>query len=231
MWERPRFLPSSASTSGTNCSSISFASPADQPGLALAGHSRPAFAIGSLDPVEKSESYEVFQHPEGGRKDVFHWGPQDEKPVAELVVYRPGGEFNPSQALLEAEIAARMGAGERRGLEPAGVVDSKFGTVTLLRLANDPGGPKSCLGFFKRLGDVALQLSGWSCQGDGLPARRAAIGCTLNRLTLLSAGNEPKLAELFARAELRRGGCGAAAPPPATDWLAGGENPRLRGPL
>ena len=72
-----------------------------------------------------------------------------------------------------------------RELEAAGVVDSKFGTVTLLRLTNDPGGAKSCLGFIKRLDDAALQISGWSCQGSGLPARRAAIGCMLNRLTLL----------------------------------------------
>jgi hypothetical protein len=59
-----------------------------------------------------------------------------------------------------------------------------------------------------------------------LPARRAAIGCILSRLILLTAGNEPKLAELFARAELRRGGCAASATstPPA-DWVSGVENP------
>ena len=56
-------------------------------------------------------------------------------------------------------------------------------------------------------------ISGWSCQGSGLPARRAAIGCMLNRLTLLASGNEPKLAELFARAELKRGSCAGAATP------------------
>ena len=116
-------------------------------------------------------------------------------------------------------------------LEAAGVVDSKFGVVTLLRLSNDPGGAKSCLGFIKRLGGAALQISGWSCQGSTLPARRAAIGCMLNRLTLLSAGNEPKLAELFARAELKRASCAmAAAPAVSADWVMSAENPRLRGP-
>ena len=44
-----------------------------------------------------------------------------------------------------------------------------------------------------------------------MPARRAAIGCMLNRLILLTAGNDPKLAELFARAELKRGSCAAPA--------------------
>jgi hypothetical protein len=134
---------------------------------------------------------------------------------------------------LEFEIAVRMNGEGGRELEAAGVVDSKFGTVTLLHLVRNPDGAKACLGFIKRFGDPALQISGWSCQGSGPTARRAAIGCMLNRLTLLAAGNEPKLAELFARAEeLRRGSCAAAATPAVSaDWVMGAENPRLRGSL
>ncbi len=65
-------------------------------------------------------------------------------------------------------------------------------------------------------------------QGETLPARRGAITCVLSRLMLLAAGNDPKLAELFARAELRRTGCAAA---PSADWVTGLENPGLRGTL
>ena len=215
--------------------------PAAKPGWSVASRSRPAFAVSAFDPAEKSETYEILRHPEGGRKDVLHWGPQGEKPVAELELYRPGGEFLQTEAFppeafpskaLEAEIAVRMDLDGGRELEAAGVVDSKFGTVTLLRLTGHPDGAKACLGFFKRLGGPALQISGWSCQGSGLPARRATIGCMLNRLTLLAAGNEPKLAELFARAELKRGSCAtAAASAVSADWIAGAETPRLRGPL
>ena len=80
--------------------------------------------------------------------------------------------------------------------------------------------------------EPGLRISGWSCQGDTLPARRAAIGCMLNRLILLTSGNEPKLAELFARAELKRGSCASAAlPATSADWVTGRENPRLRGSL
>jgi len=65
-----------------------------------------------------------------------------------------------------------------------------------------------------------------------LPARRAAIGCILNRRILLSAGNEPKLAELFARAELKRGSCAASATSAASvDRVSGVENLGLRGTL
>jgi hypothetical protein len=203
--------------------------PAGKAAFSAASRSRPQFAVSSLDPPEKSETYEIFRHPEGGRKDIFHWGPPDEKPVAELEIYRLGGEFNPAVPP-GAEIALRMDPDGRRELEAAGVIDSKFGAVTLLRFTGTPEGAKSCLGFFKRIGDPALQISGWSCQGSGLPARRVAIGCMLNRLALLASGNEPRLAELFARAELKRGNCATAAGG-SMDWVTGAENPRLRGPL
>jgi hypothetical protein len=207
-----------------------------RPGWSLASRSRPAFAISSPDPNEKSETYDIFRHPEGGRKDVFHWAPQGEKPVAELEIYRPGGEFSPSEAFspeaLGAEIAVRMDGEGGRELEAAGVVDSKFGTVTLLRHTGSPDRAKACLGFIRRFGDPTLVISGWSCQGSGLPAPRAAIGCMLNRLTLIASGNEPKLAEWFARAELKRGSCASPATPAVSaDWVMGAEKPRLRGPL
>jgi hypothetical protein len=211
---------------------VGIVEPAGKPGWRVASRSRPAFAVSSFDPAEKSETYEILRHPEGGRKDVFHWGPQGEKPVAELELYRPGAEFSQALEALEIEIAVRMNGEGGHELEAAGVVDSKFGTVTLLRPVRNPDGAKTCHGFIKRFGDPALQISGWSCQSSGPAARRAAIGCMLNRLTLLAAGNEPKLAELFARAELRRGSCAAAATPAASaDWVMGAENPRLRGSL
>jgi hypothetical protein len=209
----------------------------------LASRSHPAFAVKSSDLSEKTETYEIYRHPEGGRKDVLHWTApravqgtaQGEKPVAELEIYRPGGEFTPSDPA-DTEIAARMDPQRDyqspRGLEAAGVIDSKFGSVALLRLAGDADGTKPCLGFIKRIGDPTLQISGWTCQGDGLPAQRAAIGCMLNRLTLLTAGNEPKLAELFAHAELKRSRCAAASTSATSvDWMTVTENPRLRGPL
>ncbi len=203
--------------------------PVGKAGFSAALRSRPQFAVSALDPPEKSETYDIFRHPEGGRKDIFHWGAPDESPVAELEIYRPGGEFNAAEPL-DAEIARRMDSDSRRELEAAGVIDSKFGAVTLLRFTGTQDGAKSCLGFFKRIDDPALQISGWSCQGSGLPARRVAIGCMLNRLTMLASGNERRLAELFARAELKRGNCATAASG-STDWVMGPENPRLRGRL
>jgi len=60
-------------------------------------------------------------------------------------------------------MADRMEPEGGRELEVAGIIDSKFGTVTLLRLAGDAGGTRSCLGFLKRLDEPNLRISGWSC--------------------------------------------------------------------
>jgi hypothetical protein len=200
--------------------------PAAKAGWSLATRSRPAFAVSQFDLTGKTGTYDILRHPAGGRKDVFRWAAQGEKPVAELEIYRPGGEFSQSGPAF-AEIAARMDPSGAHELETAGVIDSKFGPVALLRLAGKADDARSCLGFIKRLDNPDLRISGWSCQGEAVPARRAAIGCMLSRLMLLTAGNEPKLAELFAHAELKRGSCGAMAA--SADWVTDGGNPLLRG--
>jgi hypothetical protein len=195
--------------------------PTSRPGWSAADRSHPAFAVSSADLHEKSASYAILRHPEGGRKDILRWMGVADGHAAEFEIYRPGGEFDPATG---AGLAARMGGPAE--LETAGVLDSKFGAVALLRQAG-VAGANSCLAFFKRIDDPALQISGFSCQGDGLPARRTAISCMLDRLTLLTSGNEPKLAELFAHAELRRGGCTPSGL--MADWMSSAENPQLRG--
>lgn len=202
--------------------------PAAKASWSLATRSYPAFAVSQFDLYGKTETYEIFRHPEGGRKDILRWAAQGEKPVAELEIYRPGGELSGSGPAA-GEIAARIDPEAWRELEAAGVIESKFGPVTLLRLAGEANDAASCLGFIKHLDEPNLRISGWSCQGDDMQARRAAVGCMLNRLILLTSGNEPKLAELFARAELRRGSCALGST--SVDWVTGAQNPRLRGAL
>ncbi len=54
----------------------------------------------------------------------------------------------------------------------------------------------------------------------------------LNRLILLTAGNDTKLTELFAHAEVRRSDCATSgAPVLSADWVTGTDNPHLRGAL
>jgi hypothetical protein len=193
-------------------------------GWSVADRSHPAFAVSQLDPSDKSATYTILRHPEGGRKDILRWPSGAEKPAAELEIYRPGGERH-ALSPPAADLGPRMLQIDASELEAAGIVESKFGTVALLRPIGAMEGAGTCLGFVKRIDDPDLEISGWSCQGDTWPARRAAIGCMLNRLTLLASGNEPKLAELFAHAELKRGSC----TPSPSDWVTSVEKPTLRG--
>jgi hypothetical protein len=206
--------------------------PAAKSAWSAASRSNPAFAVSQFDLAGKTETYEILRHPDGGRKDVLRWAAPGERPIAEIEIYRPGRELSQTGPP-SAEIAARMDPDGMRELQAAGVIDSKFGAVALLGLGDRDGGARSCLGFIKSFDQPNLRISGWSCQGDTPPARRAAIGCMLDRLILLAAGNDPKLAELFAHAELRRGNCAppSAAPVTSLDWVTGAQDPRLRGSL
>jgi len=157
----------------------------------------------------------------------MRWAGDADRPLAELEIYREGGEFDVTRPAA-AGLAVQMGLGPASTLEQAGLIDTKFGPVDLFRPSGTADGSQACLGYLKRNEEPALQISGFSCQGDTWPARRAAIACTLNRLTLLTSGNEPKLAELFAHAELKRRACDPAA---SSDWLLGAANAQLRGAL
>ena len=70
--------------------------PAAKPSWSPADRSYPAFAVGGADLREKSASYTILRHPEGGRKDILRWTGPDAKVVAELEIYRPGSEFDPA---------------------------------------------------------------------------------------------------------------------------------------
>lgn len=201
--------------------------PADKPGWSVADRSHPAFAVSRLDSSDKTASYTILRHPEGGRRDVLRWSGDAGKPVAELEIYRQDAEFDVARPAV-AGLAAQMGLGAATPLEQAGLIDTKFGPVALFRPIGTKDGTQGCLGFLKRSEEPGLQISGFSCQGGSLPVTRAAIACMLNRLTLLTSGNEPKLAEMFAHAELKRRACDSLGSP---DWLLGAANAQLRGAL
>ena len=204
---------------------------ADAPheGWRLAAHASPAFAVSQFDTAGATASYEVFLNAGEGRRDVLRWT-NGRDPVAGLRIDRPGAELTET-----ATVAVLMEAGfHADGLDEAqaaGLVESKFGPVKLLSLIDRVGVAAPCLGFTKVFASPSLRFEGWSCQGETTAAQRAAIACLLNRLVLLKAGNDAGLAELFARAELRRPDCGSGAVREVGDWIVSAQNPRLRGAL
>lgn len=194
-----------------------------------ATHSRPAFAIHETETGEKTVSYDVFRHPDGGRRDVILWTAAGQTPAGELELLRAGNAGHAE--LPAADVAARMDPGGLRAVVAEGMMNTKFGAIPLLGFADRPVGARNCLRFTRLVDGVNLRLSGWSCAHTTIPALRASIACTLDRLTLLSAGNDPELAGAFARAELQRSGCGAPAVAMSADWVTGSRSPLLRGAL
>lgn len=150
-------------------------------------------------------------------------------PWAEIEIYRPGEE-SPGFSPATIEIGARTALWNVRDAQAGGVIDSKFGPVSLVAFSTEAAGKRlSCTGFARSFEDPQVQISGWTCGGAAQAGGRQAVACLLNRLTLLAAGSDPKLAELFARSELKRqADCGSAAST-SENWLSTVDEPELRG--
>jgi hypothetical protein len=128
-------------------------------------------------------------------------------------IYRPG---TASERFIDApsEIAARiLPFAVTDDVKPAGELDSKFGTVSLVDFAiAGHGRARRCLGFARPFDEPVMQIAGWYCSAGDEVVDRATLGCTLDRLAILSAGGDADLAGLFARAEIKRTFCGQRNP-------------------
>ena len=197
-----------------------------------------AFSVTVPEFAEPMPGYAIRRHASaGGRKDVMTWGAPDGAGSRLMIeVYRPGAELK-RFGEPAAEIAIRTaGLGQVGALTPADAIESKFGRVTTFDFTAGAGERvRQCLGFVRAFGEPRLQLSGWYCKGGAEVVERATLSCALERLSLVMAASEPKVQELFARAETRRKFC---APKPAfrtattlrrNDWIEAPKTPKLRG--
>ena len=198
-----------------------------KPGWIEVARPMPAFSASQIDFGGKQAAYGIRRHPEGGRKDTLSWTAPDGHSSAEIELFRPGAE-TPDTAPVAPDLAIRMGLLAGGEAEAAGLIESKFGPIGLVRFPAQENVRKPCLGFAKSFDGQRLQISGFSCHADTMPAQRALIGCMLNRLTLIAAGNDARLAEMFARAELKRSPCATAG---GGDWASSLQEPQLRGRL
>lgn len=188
---------------------------------------QPAFSAPVADLSSKAESYDIQRHPQGGRKDTLRFNaPAGGPTVLEIELYRPGAE-QPFFQSATREIAGRSDV-STGSAQTAGVIETKFGAVPLISFVRNMGAAtEPCLGFARDFGTPKMQISGFSCHGATPQLQRQSIACAFDRLTMLSAGNDTTLAALFARAELKRMGCGAS--PANADWVTATTQPVLRG--
>ena len=169
----------------------------------------PAFALSIPEAADVPFRYAIRRHAQGGgRKDILALGEADGlAPHLQVEIYRPGGETrrfaDPRAEIVES--AAALGPIEMdQADEP---LASKFGPLAIVAFEASKGSARHCLGFVRAYDDPLLQLSGWVCQGGADFVERSTLACALDRLTLLSAGSEPKVGALFAQAELNRSFC------------------------
>jgi hypothetical protein len=125
-----------------------------------------------------------------------------------IEVYRPGAELG---TFVEAstEITDRINnlhrIGTVRALPP---LETKFGPVALFDFAIRPAQVDGrCAGFLRTYDTPRLQIVGFVCSTNDVPIDREQIACALDRFTLLSSSSDPKVAGLFARAEVNREFC------------------------
>ena len=193
--------------------------PAPQPEWIDVERPRPAFDMQMPELAADAFNYAILRrNADNARKDVLSWGePAGGGPYVLVEIYRPG---TASERFIDApsEIAARIvGFTITDDVKPAGEIDSKFGAVPLVDFAiavpgTHNGRQRRCLGFARSFVDPAMQIAGWYCSADEQPVDHATLACALDRLTILSAGGDAKVAGLFARAELKRTFCGERNP-------------------
>jgi hypothetical protein len=176
---------------------------------------RPAFALPMPELAAGGFDYAILHRTaDDARKDVLNWGaPGDSGPYVMVEIYRAGAA---SERFMDApsEIAARiLGLPVTDDVKPAGRIDSKFGPLSLVDFAIAPNGKeRRCLGFARPFDQPDMQISGWHCSAGEEVVDRAALGCAIDRLAILSAGGDAKLDRLFADADLRRTSCGQHNP-------------------
>jgi hypothetical protein len=167
-----------------------------------------AFSVLMTELAERDHDYAMRRHISGGgRQDILTWGElKGSTPHLMVEIYRPGAELT-GFGSAEQEIAARLKRSGGSAVQYVGEMESKFGTASLVEFSL--GEPlRQCLGFVRAYEDPKLQILGWHCTSGSTPVHRDVVACALDRLTLVAAGSEPKLRELFARAELKRNFCG-----------------------
>ncbi|WP_156640181.1 hypothetical protein [Bosea sp. PAMC 26642] len=195
------------------------------------------FGLESPELDRQPPTYEARRSADGAsREDTLTFGGFTEsRPHLLMRLLTGGSDSELSQPFIIGLVrqAALRGMSVQRSGAPT-TIETKFGPVeTADATLNDGETSRACIGF--RHGGAAseLGLSGWWCGTVQRPADRQQLICLVERLDLLSAGDDRSLRATFARTELNRQS--ACLPPRLsntgrkTSWLdADGRAPPLK---
>lgn len=174
------------------------------------------------------------RQPDGAREDVMTFGRLgDAKPYLQVSLLRAGpdgtgGDAGDGLADGLARLAAARGLTATR-LHPAAGMDTRLGRFEAADLLLwGAAGPAPCLGF--RGGGSVLRVSGFACGAPGHPMGRSALACAVDRIDLVSAGDDAALRAVFVAAERRDGATCLGGPSPAASLGGKAWGGKARGP-
>lgn len=177
------------------------------------------FALNAPD-WGRDAAYRAERHRDGGRRDHLTFGTFGAGAWLQVSLYRPGTE-DPEAAPFLADMrrhaalaglaVARMGQSKALPIR-LGSVD--VADVTLAATGRGSVESAPCLGF--RLADApVLHIGGFACGTLGRPIERARLACVLDRIDLVSAGDDTELRAFFTGAKGQLGA--ACSNPPVED--------------
>jgi hypothetical protein len=196
-----------------------------------------AVAMQGLDPTQSD--YLVRRHRDGGgRKDLMTFGAASDKSTyVRIQLYRPGTEGEAIADPLDA-VAALAGDSkiDAELSETASKLKTKFGELSVIDMnVTIADETRACVAVAGAWDDPRFGLVAWLCNAGPEIVPHGQLACLVDRLTMMSAGGDGKLASFFAKAELKRNFCGAAGPILAAtprrpdDWISQKAAPPLRG--
>jgi hypothetical protein len=196
-----------------------------------------AVAMPSLDPAQSS--YRVRRHRDGGgRKDLMTFGAAADKgPYVRIEFYRPGSE---GEAIADPLAAvAALAADSRIDAELSETpnrLKTKFGELSVIDMnVTGADAQRACIAIARAWDDPRFGLAAWWCNPGPEMVPAGELACLVDRIALMSAGGDERLAAFFAKAELKRNFCGqkgailTATPRRLDDWMSQKAPPPLRG--
>lgn len=198
-----------------------------------------AFTVSMQGLDSAQSSYLVRRHRDGGgRKDLMTFGAAaDKSAYVRIELYRPGTEGEAIADPLDA-VAALAGDSKINAelSETPNRLKTKFGELSVIDM-NVAGTdePRACVAIAGAWDDPRFGLVAWLCNAGPEMVPYGQLACLVDRLTLMSAGGDERLASFFAKAELKRNFCGeagpilAATPKRPDDWISQKAAPPLRG--
>lgn len=199
-------------------------SPASAPPPAWTPIARPLPIYGVKAPQLNGLPFALSARREadGTREDSLTFGAFEHEAAPHLrVVLQRSLVPKPNEPSFFLDLVRRAseaaGLAVTRNTLPEGLA-TKFGVMEAAEAVLSDTGERACLAFRFAHPDVGFRMAGWFCPAGGQPPDRQELACTMDRLTLVEAGNDEQLKNLFAQADRTRSqGCVSMTPTAGID--------------